>query len=127
MLKMLSCVFGSSVCLLWRNVYLDLLPPPAPFFGHACNEKVPGQQSDLWQQRPKPRPSGNTEYLTHCTTRELRLLPIFNWVVCFLIKGAALCIFWRLIPCRLLHWQIFSPILRFVYGFLCCANIFKFN
>ena len=53
--------------------------------------------------------------------------------VCFFSYWAAwaACKFWRLILCQLLHFQIFSPILRvsfhLVYGFLCCAKAFKFH
>ena len=39
-------------------------------------------------------------------------LPIFDWVVCFMIViWWAICLFWRLIPYRLYHLQIFSPIM----------------
>ena len=55
------------------------------------------------------------------------------WLGCYFSYWAAwvVCIFWRLSLCRL-HWlQIFSPILwivfHFVYGFLWCGKVFKFN
>ena len=69
MLSILSCVCGQSVYLLWRNVYLGLLP----IFGLGC---------------------------------------LFFW---FWAAWAA-CMFWRLILCQLLHFQIFSPILRVVFS-----------
>ena len=40
------------------------------------------------------------------------------------------CIFWKAIPCWLLHLQIFSLIMRevihLVYSFLCCAKAFNY-
>ena len=66
MLSILSCVCWQYVYLLWRNVYLGLLP----IFDLGC---------------------------------------LFFWYW-------AACIFWRLILCQLLHWQIFSPILRVVFS-----------
>ena len=74
MLSIFSCVFWPSVCLHWRNVYLDLLP----IFWLGC--------------------------LFFC-----------SWA------AWAVCIFWRLIPCRLLHLQIFPPILRVVF-FVCMIS-----
>ena len=57
----------------------------------------------------------------------------FYFIVCFFdteLHKQAGCLFWRLIPCRLLLLQIFSLILRiaflFCYDLLCCAKT-KFN
>ena len=79
-LSTFSCASWLSVCLLWRNVYVDL----PPIFWLSC-----------------------FSYFWYWAT----------WAVC---------IFWRLSLCWLLHLQIFSPILRvlflFVCGFLCCAK-----
>ena len=54
----------------------------------------------------------------------------FNWVFYFLFfwywPGGGVGIFWRLIPCQLLHVQIFSSIsFCFVHGFLCCENLLR--
>ena len=48
----------------------------------------------------------------------LGLLPIFGFGCLFFWYWAAwaACIFWRLILCRLLHLQIFSPLLRVVFS-----------
>ena len=68
MLNIFSCAFWPSVCVLWRNVCLDLLPI-------------------LW----------------------LGCLFFWYWA------AWVVCIFWRLIPCRLLCLQIFSPIVWIVF------------
>ena len=58
--------------------------------------------------------------------------PIF-WLGCLFFwywNAWGACIFWRLIPCQLLHLQIFSLIERvvfhLVYNYLCCAIASKF-
>ena len=79
MLSIFSCAFWPSVCLLWRNVYLDLLP-------------------------------------------------VFDWVVCFVDIELYLCIhiFWRLIPVSPFIYKYFPLLCRlsfcFVYGFLCWTH-----
>ena len=69
MLSTFSWICWQSVCLLWRNVYLGLLP----IFGLGC---------------------------------------LFFWYW----AAWAACIFLRLILCRLICLQIFSPILRVVFS-----------
>ena len=52
----------------------------------------------------------------------LGLLPLFDWVVCFLVLSCmyilSCCIFWRLLLCQLFPLLLFSPTLRAVadYG-----------
>ena len=76
----------------------------------------------------------NAEHLFMCllaifmSSLEMCLFSTHFWLGCLRFwywATWAICIFWRLILCQLLHLQIFSSLLRPVfsfYGFLCCAK-----
>ena len=57
---------------------------------------------------------------------------LFRSSIHFFDWAWTICVFWRLISCKLLQWKIVSPMLKAVcfhlfYGILCCAKAFQFN
>ena len=74
----------------------------------------------------------NVEHLFTCLCLLCRnvclgFLPVFWWQS----TPWAAWIFWRLVLCQLLHSQLYSSILRFIFAsflyFIFCAKAFKFN
>ena len=69
-------------------------------------------------EKPGGLQSIGSQRVTH-DWNDLACTPIFDQVVYLFWYWAtwAVCIFWRLSPCRLFHLQIFFPILRVVFLF----------